>query len=217
MNRYFNEMARTIKKFGLIVTPYEESEMLSVFHKNSPFCEVRSNGIRYYPDFINTEEKKGLLDIVQDHHRTVSEYINAYEKAPELKAVGLDDGYRLLAEYNRVVLAVMDQKEYGYQFATWDRTYGDTGLTLGHYTNDYESAKEDFAIRSGLVSKHKVFNDDQMKDIYNALDYYRNEIENLTVKQEDAIKEIMKKIEYAVPGVESALDTEQTSGMNMEI
>jgi len=217
MNRYLNEVARVIRGLGLTVKPDEENESLEITDQDSPLCVAHLKGIRFHRDHINTKEKESLLSKIQDHYLTISEYISAYEKSPELKAIGLDDGYRLLAEYNRTVLAVKDHNQYGYQFATWDRTYGDTGLTLGHYTYDYETAKEEFAIRSGLVSKHKIFEDFQMKDIYRALDFYRNENPDLTIKQDDELKKIMDKIEYAVPDVESVLDTEQSSGMGMEM
>ena len=215
MSRFINEMTRVIKQEGVTVTPDAENNTTDVTFNNSPFCVIHPNGIRFHRDHIDTDEKKSLLSRIQDHYLNVAEYISAYENAPPLKAQGLEDGYNLLAEYNRVVLAVKDQGQHGYIFATWDRTYNDTGVTLGHYSYDYESAKEDFAVRAGLVSKHKIFDNDQMKDIYRALHYYRNENEDITIKQDDELKEIMEKIKYALPDAESAL--EQSSGMDMNM
>ena len=217
MNRYFSEVARVIRSLG-VTSPFdEESNLLQADYRESPLCTIGTNGIRYHPDHIDTEAKKKLLDQIEDKRRVISEYINAYEKAPPLTAEGLGDGYRLLAEYNRVVLAAKDMDKHGYQFATWNRTYGDTGLTHGHYSFDYESAKEDFAIRSGMVDENKLFTDEQMNDIYRAVNYFRWENEDITDKQDAAMKDIMEKIEYAIPGAESVLGTEQSSGMGMNM
>ncbi len=72
------------------------------------------------------------------------------ENAPPLIASSLSAPYRLLAEFNGVVLGGMST-EFGTQFTTWERS-GD-GLLFGHYfdDNDYAAAKQDFVIRAGLI------------------------------------------------------------------
>ena len=217
MNRQLKELARVIRGLGLNITPDEEKELLEVDYQGSPLCTIGINGLRFIPENAKPESRRDLIDKISDKQREIREYINAYENAPPLKAEDLEDGYKLLAEYNRVVLAVKDMDQHGYKFVTWDRTYGNTGLTLGHYVFDYEAAKQDFAVRSGLADKSRIFTNEQMTDIYRALDYYRYQNPDITVKQEDAVKDLMEKIEYAVPGVESILDTEQSSGMDMNM
>jgi len=50
------------------------------------------------------------------------------------------------------------ESSHGVQFATWQWTYDKDGLTLGHYYgNDYSTAKQDFAIRAGLIPAEKLF------------------------------------------------------------
>ena len=71
------------------------------------------------------------------------------QTAPPLIVSSLSAPYRLLAEFNCIVLGGM-RTEFGTQFATWAHR-GD-GLLFGHYCdNDYGAAKQDFVIRAGLI------------------------------------------------------------------
>lgn len=46
------------------------------------------------------------------------------------------------------------ERGYGYQFVTWSRDQDRRRLSHGHYyLNGYKQAKEDFAVRAGLVPK----------------------------------------------------------------
>ncbi len=99
---------------------------------------------------------------IKDIARTVSEYCSAYEKAPVLKAEGLPDNYRCLFEFNGTVLAAKNS-EYGFEFVTWDRSYDNQAVCQGNYYKDYAAAKENFATRSGLINKDKLFSDEQLE------------------------------------------------------
>ena len=75
------------------------------------------------------------------------------EQAPPLKAESLDDRYKVLADFNSTVLAGRES-QYGVQFVTWDWDFDRAGLSHGHYWGDqYMSAKQDFATRSGLIDE----------------------------------------------------------------
>ena len=98
------------------------------------------------------------------------EYMTLLEAAPPLKAEGLADGYRVLAEFNGTVLAGTETL-LGAQFVTWARDYDRKGVNNGHYyMEDYQSAKEDFALRSGLVARERVFDREQLEEIYMMID-----------------------------------------------
>lgn len=218
MNRYLSEVSRKISGNGVTVTPDEDAGVIKVLHHNSPLCVIGADGIRYNKDHINTEQKEELLHEIRNQVPNIAEYIKAFENAPPLAAEGLEEGYCLIAEHNRVVLAGKDMGKYGYQFVTWGRTYGDTGLTHGHYMNDnYPAAKEDFVVRSGLVDSNRMFNEEQLKRVYCALDYYRWQNPDITDKQDTECKDIMEKIEHTVPDADSALHEEQSSEMNIDL
>ena len=101
----------------------------------------------------------------------VYEYIEAMASAPRLEAVGLSEDFRLLAEFNGVVLAGQElERDWGYKFVTWRRDGNGTGVAHGnYYHNDYDGAKLDFACRAGLVQESRQFSDEQLTEIYRCI------------------------------------------------
>ncbi|OLA49315.1 MAG: hypothetical protein BHW42_06725 [Oscillibacter sp. CAG:241_62_21] len=96
-----------------------------------------------------------------------------------MKADGLEDGYKVLADFNGTVLAGV-QSKHGVHFVTWDWAYGHTGVCHGHYfMENYDAAKQDFAIRSG--------NEDFFE---------------LTDKQVELIHSVQQQIEICVPDLD---------------
>ena len=79
------------------------------------------------------------------------------EYAPQLKASGLTGDYRVLADFGSAVLAG-HPTERGVQFVTWEWDFDREGVHHGHYfQDDYDAAKRDFTVRSGLVQKDALF------------------------------------------------------------
>lgn len=91
----------------------------------------------------------------------VAQYMAQMESAPFLNAVGLEDKYKVLADFNGVVLAGC-QTKHGVQFVTWDWDHNRKGVCYGHYytglyaPGNYDAAKQDFAVRSGLVQEEQI-------------------------------------------------------------
>ena len=90
--------------------------------------------------------------------RTTASYMKQMETAPLLETDGLSEDYRLLAEFNDVILAGHERDStYGVEFITWERTYDGSGVWQGHYyENDYDGARQNFAYRSGLIEQGRV-------------------------------------------------------------
>ena len=124
------------------------------------------------------------------------------ETAPQLKASGLEGDYRILADFNGTVLAGMHSK-HGVQFVTWDWDYDRTGLSHGYYfMENYDGAKQDFAIRSGLIHKEQLFSPEQMTEIYRCCaDSVDGDFFDLTAEQEKVIRSVQQQIEDCVPDV----------------
>ena len=61
--------------------------------------------------------------------------------------------------------------EYGFEFVTWDRTYDGNAVYHGNYYKDYDAAKENFAIRSELIDKDKLFSVEELKSIHQCVDF----------------------------------------------
>ena len=95
-------------------------------------------------------------------------YMKLLETAPPLKAESLADGYRVLAEFNGTVLAGK-KTLLGAQFVTWAWDYDRRGVSNGHYyMEDYQTAKEDFTFRSGLMAREQVFDRERLEELRQA-------------------------------------------------
>ena len=60
----------------------------------------------------------------------VKEYMRIFERAPALKAVGLDDTYKVLADFGDAVLAGRSCKT-GAKFVTWEWDFDRQGVHAG--------------------------------------------------------------------------------------
>ncbi len=100
------------------------------------------------------------------------EFKKLFEKAPELNANDLKAGYKKLLEFDGIVLAAKRYEnrmpEHEYEFVTWQRGT-DNGVCWGHYTTNYNAAKEDFAKRCGLIPKGRMFDESELLIIHSGL------------------------------------------------
>ena len=120
-----------------------------------------------------------------------------------MKADGLEDGYKVLADFNGTVLAGV-QSKHGVHFVTWDWAYGHTGVCHGHYfMENYAGVKQDFAIRSGLIQKEQLFSTEQLTEIYRCCtDSVNEDFFELTDKQVELIHSVQQQIEICVPDLD---------------
>ena len=109
----------------------------------------------------------------------------------------------MLADFNGTVLAGV-QSKYGVHFVTWDWAYGHTGAVHGHYfMENYDAAKQDFAIRSGLIQKEQLFSTEQLTEIYRCCtDSVNEDFFELTDKQVELIHSVQQQIEICVPDLD---------------
>lgn len=113
---------------------------------------------------------------------------------------------KVLADFNGTVLAGV-QSKHGVHFVTWDWAYGHTGVCHGHYfMENYAGAKQDFAIRSGLIQKERLFTPEQMTEIYRCCaDSVDGNFFELTGEQEKMIRSVQQQIEECVPDLDERI------------
>lgn len=163
---FFNkEVARILRENDFTVS--ENSGCISVFSDGKEAAKIFGNGMISAPDNTSDDTYFEIKKIAG----TVSDYCTAYEKAAPLKAEGLSGNYRCLAEFNGTVLAAKYNAEYGFEFVTWDRTFDGKAVCQGNYYTDYAAAKENFAVRSGLVDKDKMFSTEELERIGKCVDF----------------------------------------------
>lgn len=131
--------------------------------------------------------------------RCIYEYCSVYEKAAPLKAEGLSGNYRCLSEFNGTVFAAKYNEEYGFEFVTWGRTYDGKAVCQGNYYTDYAAAKENFAVRSGLVNKDKMFSTEELESIRKCINFTAMYNDDLNFDYCDFLKKISEKISENIP------------------
>lgn len=149
----------------------------------------------------------------------VYSYVEAMQNAPLLHASGLHEDFRLLADFGGAVLAGQERENgQGYQFVTWIWDYDRTGVSHGHYYEDnFQSAKQDFAVRSGLIPRAQLFTPEELTELYRAAEHWFYEGPELDYKQQKAIQEARTKIEYTVPDLQSRLEQVQSQEPQMNL
>ena len=95
------------------------------------------------------------------------------------------------------------QNVYGVQFVTWSRTFDRTGVTQGHYFgNCYQEAKQDFAVRAGLVQSRRLFSQEQLAEIYRSVQQTLYADLELTRAQEKTLQTVSDQITELLPEIE---------------
>ena len=160
-DKFFPELARRLKREGISTGPVEQ-ERLSVLLDGQEVMAVAPGGtIFLMPETADTQPVVDAYDTVAGISAQVHEYTEAMASAPPLKAVGLHEGFRLLADFNGVVLAGQELEQgWGYKFVTWARSPDRSAVAHGHYYDGgdtYEAAKLDFACRAGLVQENRLY------------------------------------------------------------
>lgn len=163
LERYFGELTIALGKEGFSAQE-QGNEGLSISLNGEPVGTAGFRAITYPPDGMPSaprEAQEKAWSVI----RTVSEYMRLMEAAPPLKATGLEGDYRILGQFNDVVLAGHFTR-FGVQFITWDWNQDHTAVSGGCYIlGKYEEAKQDFAVRSGLVPQEMFFTPDQLKGL----------------------------------------------------
>ena len=145
---------------------------------NQPVLSVSAGSdVFLLPAGINQPEAGELYHKVAQTADEVYAYVEAVQTAPLLHASGLSEKFHLLADFGGAVLAGRElENGWGYQFVTWIWDHDRTGVRHGHYyEEDFQGAKQDFAVRSGLISKAQLFSPEELTQLYRATDYLLDE------------------------------------------
>ena len=168
-HNYFRELGIRLKYEGF-QTLIQEDGMLAVARADKKLCVVDENaGIRFQPEDLAADEEELVRSRVKDAAVTTKEYLKLMESAPTMSTGNEIDHYKMLADFNGVVLAGHDSG-FGVQFVTWNWDQDRKGVHWGHYYGrNYEGAKQDFAIRSGLMPEFRVLSSEQMTEVYRSI------------------------------------------------
>ena len=215
--RFLEETAIRLLQNGFTVEPIEDHH-LPVCWKKGRLCRISGRGcVLYRQECVDVPGAQDALQTVIDTAKMTSEYMAILEYAPQLKATDLTGDYRILADFGDAVLAG-HPTERGVQFVTWEWDFDRKGVHQGHYfQDDYEAAKRDFTVRSGLVQKDALFEPGQLAEIYRALRFVREQDETISFGRDRELVELMEQVGGLLPA--DALlqrDAPEQSGMTMK-
>ena len=215
--RYLEEVCISLHRAGFETKPPEDCH-LPILWNDAPLCRISGKGsVLYRQECVDSVRAQDALQSVIDTAKMTSEYMAILETATLLKAGGLTGDYRVLADFGSAVLAG-HPTERGVQFVTWEWDFDRKGVHHGHYfQDDYEAAKRDFTVRSGLVQKDALFEPEQLAEIYRALRLVREQDESLSFGRDRELAELMEQVGGLLPT--DALrqrDAPEQSGMTMK-
>lgn len=217
--KYFIELARRLRE-EQIETAQSQEERLDVLLNGCPaFFVSPSSDVFLLPAGDRQLEVSELYYRVGQLADEVYGYVEAVEHAPLLCASGLQEEFHLLADFGGAVLAGRERENSrGYQFVTWIWNYNRQGISHGHYyEGNYQAAKQDFAVRSGLISRAQLFSPEQLAELYRATGFLLEEGPEPDEKQLRALQDARTKIEYTVPDLQSRLEQAQNQELQMNL
>lgn len=190
--KYLAEVEHRLRRAGFEAGP-EYNGLLPIKKDAHQLCTINMHGgMSYDPDFVRKNGQEDALDQARHIAAETLTYMRQMTAAPLLVADGLSGDYRVLAEFDNVVLAGHERKGgYGVEFVTWERIQNGTGLWQGnYYENNYAAAKQEFATRSGLIPSSLLFTQEQLAVIFDAA-------QNMTVvKKQHSTISFHSRIEF---------------------
>ena len=197
--KFFPELSRRLKREDIAIGEVEH-ERLPVLLNGQAAMWITSEGTIFAnAKTIKEPECVILHDQVAGISAQVYEYTAAVAAAPQLVAEGLRENFRLLAEFNGVVLAGREMEGgLGYEFATWQRTENRTQLTQGNYFSSYDGVKLDFACRAGLVEKNRQFTGEQLIEMYRCIYEALDSGYSITRERHDVLISAAEQIERSL-------------------
>ena len=204
-NRYFQELTLNLQHEGFTVKPKTGEDLLPVELDGRHLCLAADTGaVRYRKADAADDHRSAALDRAISIAKITTEYMSQMEAAPQLTASGLTGDYRLLADFNGVVLAG-HPTQFGVQFITWAWVRERTGLNAGNCygppggVDSYTAAKCDFATRSGLIPHSTLFAPEQLTEIYRCIHETLDSSYPITEERQKCLESVVEQIEAAVP------------------
>ena len=207
---------------------------------------LETGGVRYWKEDVAGDARSTALEKATAIVKTTAAYMGQMEAAPPLTANGLEGDYRLLAEFNNVVLAghptASSQSSFDFvsryaenrvrslappfptepaslgsgggpaQFITWERVQEGTALYQGDYygpgagTASYNAARQDFAVRSGLIPRGALFTPEQLTEVHRSIQETLETHYPLTDERRKCLESAAEQIERGVPDLEQRVN-----------
>ena len=174
------------------LTPIEHEtpdEPLEIYRGRDYVCSFFPSGeITYEHESEDLNKVRSFKDKYWDHY-VWCEYLDKMQ----FRDIS---GYTKFFEVNNAVLGAMILPRDKIQYACWTYNNDRSGVVSGHYCiDDFDEAKEEFAIRAGLIDKRKLFQRADMKAVYVACIHLLVSRDSLSPDQKKRLSNIIERIE----------------------
>lgn len=199
--KYFSELARRLNEQQIRTGPPHDNSLPVVFDRQEILLITQTGTIMRAESGEECESAKKLFPKVRQTASLVHEYITAMEQAVPLKAEEVDTSYRQLAEFNDTVLAGQTA-EGGIRFAVLDWNAEHTALCHGeYYMDNYEQAKQNFAIRAGLIKSENRFSSQQLAEMYRCVEDTLAAPDAISSQRRKLLARALEQIQEEVPNL----------------
>lgn len=185
---------------------------LDAYFGKNPVCQFEMTGaMRFYRDNPLIAERNELHDLLL----TMKQAHDLYADAPPFPPVE-SKGFRLISAFGDAVLAARMGVDDEVRFVTWQYTYDRTSVTMGHYyETNYEGAKQDFAVRAGLLDKNQLFTEDELVALHDACVFRGRNDDEISFDDEHKLHEVMDKVAGNIPNLIFDHESEPEQGMEV--
>ena len=209
-DKFFPELSRRLKREGIATQPVEKACLPVVVEGQEAMWVQSWGGIILNAEAANDTAVNRVYGTVAGISAQVYEYTEAMATAPLLKAEGLHEDFRLLADFNGIVLDGQElEADWGYKFVTWRRSPDRKAVNGGEYFDGghyYESAKLDFACRAGLVQESRQFSNEQMAEVYRCVHETLDSEYPITDQRRKILEQVAEQIEGSVEDLDELVE-----------
>lgn len=172
---------------------------MTAFLGKNQICEFGMSGsMRYLPDNPLIAERKQLHALLLDMKMAHDLYADG--KPLEVGDIDKEDGFRLISEFGNSLLAAKMGEDNEVRFTTWDYDYDRQGVHWGHYyETNYEGAKQDFAIRAGLIKESQLFTKEELVALHDACVFRGRNDDEISCEDDKRLQAVMEKVEENIP------------------
>lgn len=176
---------------------------------NSEICLVLSFSPDPVTDYVIFSDTIDDYEVkVKGYHRAEGEPVSPEEIAAYAASEQANSATRLvagaiLALGKEPIRVTTEECNEAFDLMAKDWDYDRKGVTKGEYfINNFEAAKKDFAVRSGLFAGNRLFTDEQLAEVYRCIQEELDSGYEITEDRRTKLQDAAKQIEYAVPNLD---------------
>ena len=203
---YFRELIRRLREEGIETGPPANDHVPVQMEGRTVFYITTGGDVLLLPETAKDPAAGALYDRAGPLAAEVLEYTAAMDQGTPVP--GTSTSHRQLAQFRDVILAGRELGGgYGYEFVTWRQNADRQSVYLGHYfRNGWELAKEDFAVRSGLIKSGRMLSVEQLTEAVRTIREALDSNESITQSRANRLEGIYQQISGMIPDLDAKIE-----------